>query len=65
MIWLAIKTIVGTYQSVLKWSHDDKDCSASWSISTGDDHGWRVIARPDQLWFIDDAENYVFYFHFN
>ena len=32
------KRVIGTYQSVLKWSHDHQDFSASWS--TGD--AWRV-----------------------
>jgi hypothetical protein len=39
MIWLAIKTIVGSCQSVVKLSHDYEDLSASWP--TG--HEWRVI----------------------
>ena len=34
-IWLAIKTVVWTFQSVLKWSHDNEDSLSSWS--TGDE----------------------------
>jgi len=37
--WLVIKTVVGTYQSVLKRSHDFADYSDGWL--TGDE--WRVI----------------------
>ena len=39
MILLVLKTVVGTYQSVVKRSHDNDDFSAS--LPTGD--GWRVI----------------------
>ena len=32
VIWLVIKTVVGIYQSVLKWSHDYTNFSASWPM---------------------------------
>ena len=46
VIRLAIKTIIGTYQSVLKWSHDYNDFSASWLMCDE----WRVI----EAWSVTD-----------
>ena len=37
MVWLGITTVDGTYQSVLKWSHDFGDFSDSWPM--GDEWG--------------------------
>ena len=39
VIWMAIKTVVGTYQSVLKRSHSYDDSSVSWPMCCE----WRVI----------------------
>jgi hypothetical protein len=39
VIWMAIKTVIGTYQSVLKRSHSYDDSSVSWPMCCE----WRVI----------------------